>query len=48
LLTKAEERLDEKGKEELLGLLRAGDPNGDVATCREALQSRRSRPDPDC
>ena len=32
LLTKAKERLDEKGTEKLMGLLRAGDPNGDVAT----------------
>ena len=32
LLTKAEERLDVKGREKLMGLLRAGDPNGDVAT----------------
>jgi len=36
LLTKAEERLDEKGREKLMGLLRAGDPNGDVATVWQA------------
>src|SRR3984957_10338304 len=30
LLTKADERIDEKGKEKLLGLLRAGDPRGEV------------------
>jgi len=36
LLTKSKERLDEKGHEKLVGLLRAGDPNGDVATVWEA------------
>ncbi len=36
LLTKAKERLDEKGHDKLQGLLRAGDPHGDVATCWEA------------
>jgi transposase len=52
LLTKAEERLDEKGREKLMGLLRAGDPNGDVATVWQiggrprALCPRRSRPRP--
>ena len=30
LLTKADERLDDKGRERLLGLLDAGDPRGDV------------------
>ncbi len=30
LLTKADERLDEKGREKLLGLLDAGDPRGEV------------------
>jgi transposase len=34
-------RLDEKGSEKLKGLLRAGDPNGDVATCREAKEAVR-------
>ena len=36
LLTKAKERLDDKGREKLAGLLRAGDPHGDVATVWEA------------
>jgi len=36
LLTKAKERLDAKGHEKLAGLLRVGDPHGDVATCWEA------------
>ena len=30
LLTKADERLDDKGREKLLGLLDAGDPRGEV------------------
>jgi len=41
LLTKAEERLGEAGKEKLLGLLRAGDPRGDVATMWEAKEAVR-------
>ena len=41
LLTKAEERLDERGKEKLLGLLRAGDPKGDVATMWQAKEAVR-------
>jgi transposase len=41
LLTKAKERLDDKGSEKLRGLLRAGDPNGDVATCWEAKEAVR-------
>jgi len=41
LLTKAKERLDDKGSEKLKGLLRAGDPNGDVATCWEAKEAVR-------
>jgi transposase len=41
LLTKAKERLDEKGHEKLLGLLRAGDPHGDVATCWQAKEAVR-------
>ena len=41
LLTKAKERLDEKGHEKLTGLLRAGDPHGDVATCWEAKEAVR-------
>jgi len=42
LLTKAKERLDEKGHEKLTGLLRAGDPHGDVATCWEAKEAVRA------
>ena len=41
LLTKAKERLGDKGNEKLLGLLRAGDPNGDVATVWEAKEAVR-------
>jgi transposase len=41
LLTKAEERLSEAGKDKLLGLLRAGDPRGDVATMWEAKEAVR-------
>ena len=41
LLTKAKERLDDKGHEKLTGLLRAGDPYGDVATCWEAKEAVR-------
>ena len=41
LLTKAEERLDDKGREKLIGLLRAGDPNGDVATVWQAKEAVR-------
>ena len=41
LLTKAKERLDDKGHEKLTGLLRAGDPTGDVATCWEAKEAVR-------
>jgi len=32
LLTKADERLDERGRTKLLGLLDAGDPHGEVRT----------------
>ncbi len=52
LLTKAKERLDDKGREKLAGLLRAGDPNGDVAivwqigSSPRALRPRRCRPRP--
>ena len=52
LLTKAKERLHDKGHERLTGLLRAGDLQGDVATlwqAKEALRAlctRRSRPRP--
>jgi len=41
LLTKAKERLDEDGREKLRGLLRAGDPHGDVATLWEAKEAVR-------
>ena len=41
LLTKAKERLDDSGTEKLTGLLRAGDPNGDVATCWAAKEAVR-------
>jgi len=41
LLTKAKERLDESGHEKLRGLLRAGDPHGDVATLWEAKEAVR-------
>ena len=41
LLTKAKERLDDNGHERLIGLLRAGDPHGDVATCWEAKEAVR-------
>lgn len=50
LLTKAEERLSEGGKEKLMGLLRAGDPHGDVATmwqAKEAVRELYSHGDPD-
>jgi len=41
LLTKAEERLDEGGRTRLMGLLRAGDPRGDVATMWQAKEAVR-------
>jgi len=41
LLTKAKERLGDKGREKLAGLLRAGDPNGDVATVWQAKEAVR-------
>jgi transposase len=50
LLTKAEERLDDRGREKLLGLLRAGDPHGDVSTmwqAKEAVRELYSHGDPD-
>jgi transposase len=49
LLTKADERLDDKGREKLLGLLRAGDPKGDVTTmwhAKEAVRELYSHTDP--
>lgn len=42
LLTKAEERLSENGREKLLGLLRAGDPEGHVAIAWQAKELIRS------
>ena len=50
LLTKAEERLDDQGREKLMGLLRAGDPHGDVATvwqAKEAVRELYAHGDPD-
>jgi transposase len=50
LLTRAKERLDEKGRDKLIGLLRAGDPYGDVATCwdaKEAVRELYTHGDPD-
>lgn len=41
-VTRARERLEEKGHEKLEGLLRAGDPNGDVATVWEASEAVRA------
>ncbi len=41
LLIRAGERLGESGKEKLVGLLRAGDPHGDVATMWEAKEAVR-------
>jgi transposase len=42
LLTKADERLDEPGRERLLGLLRAGDPRGEVTMTWHAKEAIRS------
>ena len=41
LLTKAKERLDDKGHKKLVGLLAAGDPHGDVATMWQAKEAVR-------
>jgi len=41
LLTRANERLSEGGKDKLLGLLAAGDPRGDVATAWTAKEAVR-------
>jgi transposase len=41
LLTKADERLEEHGRERLVGLLRAGDPRGEVATTWQAKEALR-------
>ena len=42
LLTKAHERLDERGNDKLVGLLRAGDPRGEVKTAWHAKDVVRS------
>jgi transposase len=42
LLTKAHERLDERGETKLLGLLAAGDPRGEVRTAWHAKEVVRS------
>lgn len=42
LLTKADERLDDKGRSKLLGLLDAGDPHGEVRTAWHAKEVLRS------
>ena len=41
LLTKADERLEEHGRTKLLGLLRAGDPRGEVTTAWHAKEAVR-------
>ena len=41
LLTKADERLTEAGRTKLMGLLKAGDPYGDVATAWQAKEAIR-------
>ena len=49
LLTKADDRIGEQGKEKLLGLLRAGDPRGEVATtwhAKEAVRELDTHTDP--
>ena len=50
LLTKAHERLDDRGEEKLLGLLKAGDPRGEVRMAwhaKEVLRSIYDIPDAD-
>ena len=42
LLTKAQERLDDRGEQKLLGLLTAGDPRGEVRTAWHAKEVVRS------
>ncbi len=42
LLTKADERLDDRGRTRLLGLLEAGDPRGEVRTAWHAKEPVRS------
>ena len=50
LLTKADERLDEKGRTKLLGLLEAGDPKGEVRMAwhaKEVVRGLYDHHDPD-
>src|SRR5262249_19466886 len=50
LLTKAHERLDERGEQKLLGLLEAGDPRGEVRMtwhAKEVVRSIYEITDPD-
>ena len=50
LLTKADERLDDNGRTKLLGLLRAGDPRGEVTTAwhaKEAVRALYDHTDPE-
>lgn len=50
LLTKAHERLDERGNDKLVGLLRAGDPRGEVKMAwhaKETIRSIYQIPEPD-
>jgi transposase len=50
LLTKADERLDDRGRSKLLGLLEAGDPRGEVRTAwhsKEVVRSIYDIADPD-
>ncbi|MDK1011593.1 MAG: transposase, partial [Actinomycetota bacterium] len=50
LLTTADERLDEQGRAKLVGLLDAGDPNGEVTTAwqaKEAIRDIYVHTDPD-
>ncbi|MPZ54387.1 MAG: ISL3 family transposase [Acidimicrobiia bacterium] len=50
LLTKADERLDDRGRTKLLGLLAAGDPKGEVKTtwhAKEVIRSIYEIDDPD-
>jgi transposase len=50
LLTKADERLDDRGRDKLLGLLAAGDPRGEVKTAwhaKEVIRQIYTHTDPD-
>ena len=50
LLTKADERLDDRGRDKLLGLLDAGDPRGEVRAAwhaKEVIRSIYDHQDPD-